>query len=267
MTQRVRRAGIGRIAVAYVHPRLIPRRPTDVGHCPGELGLERGLMVGSSFFGVASAVARAENPGVVFLVERLPPAAGRAVDAAGALLVTVAAAYAALNAFKMGWLTTGQTTGSGLPLEWTFYPMPDRPRPDRADREADPRLSGPLARLPHRDRVRAGNQPVAAPRAGVLSRSPDGSASLDPQRGGYWRTRLLHVIYGPCHDPSMRQALSCPSQSKFNLSLTLKWMQDLSAAAHVMGHFKAAASSMVTRPSTPAVTSVKRYRIIDPLQP
>ncbi len=24
---------------------------------------------------------------------------------------------------KMGWLTTGQTSGSGLPLEWTFYPM------------------------------------------------------------------------------------------------------------------------------------------------
>ena len=23
----------------------------------------------------------------------------------------------------MGWLTTGQTSGSGLPLEWTFYPM------------------------------------------------------------------------------------------------------------------------------------------------
>ncbi len=35
----------------------------------------------------------------------------------------MAAAYAAVNAFKMGWLTTGQTTGSGLPLEWTFYPM------------------------------------------------------------------------------------------------------------------------------------------------
>ena len=83
----------------------------------------RGLMVGSSFFGAASAVARAENPGVVFFIERLPPAARRAVDATGALLVTVVAAYAAFNAFKMGWLTTGQTTGSGLPLEWTFYPM------------------------------------------------------------------------------------------------------------------------------------------------
>jgi tripartite ATP-independent transporter DctM subunit len=29
----------------------------------------------------------------------------------------------AFNALKLGWLTTGQTPGSGLPLEWTFYPM------------------------------------------------------------------------------------------------------------------------------------------------
>ena len=41
----------------------------------------------------------------------------------GALLVTVIAFYVAFNAMKMGWLTTGQTSGSGLPLEWTFYPM------------------------------------------------------------------------------------------------------------------------------------------------
>ena len=41
----------------------------------------------------------------------------------GALLVTIIAFYVAFNAMKMGWLTTGQTTGSGLPLELTFYPM------------------------------------------------------------------------------------------------------------------------------------------------
>ena len=41
----------------------------------------------------------------------------------GALLVTIIAGYVAFNALKMGWLTTGQTSGSGLPLEWTFYPM------------------------------------------------------------------------------------------------------------------------------------------------
>ncbi|QDW40238.1 TRAP transporter large permease subunit [Bradyrhizobium sp. KBS0727] len=83
----------------------------------------RGLMVGSSFFGAASALARAENLGVAFFVDMLPAAIRRVIDSIGALLVTVVAAYVAFNAIKMGWLTTGQTSGSGLPLEWTFYPM------------------------------------------------------------------------------------------------------------------------------------------------
>jgi tripartite ATP-independent transporter DctM subunit len=83
----------------------------------------RGLMVGSSFFGAASALARSENLGVAFFVDKLPAAARRVIDAAGALLVTMISFYVAFNAIKLGWLTTGQTTGSGLPIEWTFYPM------------------------------------------------------------------------------------------------------------------------------------------------
>ncbi|WP_426528147.1 TRAP transporter large permease subunit [Bradyrhizobium sp. McL0615] len=83
----------------------------------------RGLMVGSSFFGAASALARAENLGVAFFIDMLPSSPRRVVDSMGALLVTVIAFYVAFNAMKMGWLTTGQTSGSGLPLEWTFYPM------------------------------------------------------------------------------------------------------------------------------------------------
>ncbi|MCA6122201.1 TRAP transporter large permease subunit [Bradyrhizobium sp. WSM 1704] len=83
----------------------------------------RGLMVGSSFFGAASALARSENLGVAFFVDMLPSGVRRVVDAVGALLVTIISAYVAFNALKMGWLTTGQTSGSGLPLEWTFYPM------------------------------------------------------------------------------------------------------------------------------------------------
>ena len=35
----------------------------------------------------------------------------------GALLVRDHCGYVAFNAIKLGWLTTGQTTGSGLPLE------------------------------------------------------------------------------------------------------------------------------------------------------
>src|SRR5580693_3833357 len=46
----------------------------------------RGLMVGSSFFGAASALARAENFGVAFFVDMLPGAIRRVVDATAALL-------------------------------------------------------------------------------------------------------------------------------------------------------------------------------------
>jgi tripartite ATP-independent transporter DctM subunit len=83
----------------------------------------RGLMVGSSFFGAASALARAENLGVAFFVDMLPAGFRRVVDSVGAVLVTVIAGYVACNAIKLGGLTTGQTSGSGLPLELTFYPM------------------------------------------------------------------------------------------------------------------------------------------------
>jgi len=83
----------------------------------------RGLMVGSSFFGAASALARSENLGVAFFIDMLPVQVRRAVDSVGALLVTVISGYVAFNAIKLGWLTTGQTSGSGLPLELTFYPM------------------------------------------------------------------------------------------------------------------------------------------------
>src|SRR6202790_4792490 len=83
----------------------------------------RGLLVGSSFFRAASALARTENLGVAFFIDMLPAGIRRVVDAVGALLVTVIAGYVAFNAIKLGWLTTGQTSGSGLPLEWTFYPM------------------------------------------------------------------------------------------------------------------------------------------------
>ena len=65
----------------------------------------RGLMVGSSFFGAASAIARAENPGVSFFVDLLPAGPRRIVDSAGALLVVVESAYVAWTALALGWLT------------------------------------------------------------------------------------------------------------------------------------------------------------------
>jgi tripartite ATP-independent transporter DctM subunit len=83
----------------------------------------RGLMVASAFFGAASALARGENPGVVFFRSLLPPVWQGIVDDLGATLVLVVAAYVTVHAVKLGWITAGQTTGSGLPLELTFYPM------------------------------------------------------------------------------------------------------------------------------------------------
>src|SRR5262245_9605032 len=83
----------------------------------------RGLMVGSSFFGAASALARSENLGVAFFADMLPVKIRPVVDSVSAVLVTVIAGYVAFNAIKLGALTSGQTTGSGLPLELTFYPM------------------------------------------------------------------------------------------------------------------------------------------------
>src|SRR6476469_11269198 len=53
----------------------------------------RGLMVGSSFFGAASALARSANLGVAFFIDMLPGGITRAVDALGALLVTIIAGY------------------------------------------------------------------------------------------------------------------------------------------------------------------------------
>jgi tripartite ATP-independent transporter DctM subunit len=83
----------------------------------------RGLMVALSFFGAASAVARNENIGVGYFVTKLGPRARRCVDATVALVVAVTAVAIAWYAIALGRFTTGQTTGSGLPLELTFYPM------------------------------------------------------------------------------------------------------------------------------------------------
>ena len=83
----------------------------------------RGLMVALSFFGAAGALARSENAGVAFFVQRLSPRPRRRVDAVASLVVLATAASIAWNAIALGRFTTGQTTGSGLPLELTFYPM------------------------------------------------------------------------------------------------------------------------------------------------
>jgi tripartite ATP-independent transporter DctM subunit len=83
----------------------------------------RGLMVALSFFGAAAALARDENAGVAFFVQRLKPRVRGRVDALAALVILATSGSVAWNAIALGRFTTGQTTGSGLPLELTFYPM------------------------------------------------------------------------------------------------------------------------------------------------
>src|SRR6202048_2689754 len=53
----------------------------------------RGLLVGSSFFGAASAPARRENAGVAFFVDRLPAGARRVGDFAGWVVMYRDAGY------------------------------------------------------------------------------------------------------------------------------------------------------------------------------
>ncbi len=60
---------------------------------------------------------------MVFFRSLLPPVWQRFADDVGATLVLVVAAYVAFHAIELGTITAGQTTGSGLPLELTFYPM------------------------------------------------------------------------------------------------------------------------------------------------
>ena len=49
----------------------------------------RGLMVGSSFFGAASALSRGENAGVSFFVDQVPSDIRRIIDAVSALLIPI----------------------------------------------------------------------------------------------------------------------------------------------------------------------------------
>ena len=83
----------------------------------------RGLMVALSFFGAAGALARGDNVGVSFFMDRMAPGLRRVVEACSALAVTLTSGFLALHTLQLAALTTGQTTGSGLPLEWSFYPM------------------------------------------------------------------------------------------------------------------------------------------------
>src|SRR5581483_9365751 len=97
----------------------------------------RGLMVGSSFFGAASALARGDNPGVAFFIDRLPSRLRAVVESVAVVLMVLIAGYVGFNAVKMVTLTVGQTTGSGLPLELAIVPMVGLHHPEFGQGEGD----------------------------------------------------------------------------------------------------------------------------------
>jgi len=84
--------------------------------------LARILMMALSFFGAAAALARGDNIGITFFIERLSPGALRVVEASGAVAVGVVSIAFGYNAFLLASATAGQTSGSGLPLNAFFYP-------------------------------------------------------------------------------------------------------------------------------------------------
>jgi tripartite ATP-independent transporter DctM subunit len=106
------------VVVASVIARALLNAPLDWAD-----DVARGLLVALSFFGAAGAMARGETLGILFVVDRLPPAVRRLVDALVAVVVLALTVTIAWHAFGIAGLTIGQTTGSGLPLQWTFYPM------------------------------------------------------------------------------------------------------------------------------------------------
>jgi tripartite ATP-independent transporter DctM subunit len=83
----------------------------------------RGFLVGLSFFGAASALARGENVGIEFFVAGLSGRARAWLDAGVAIAIVIVTVTTALDALALADSTSGQTSGSGLPLNPPFYEM------------------------------------------------------------------------------------------------------------------------------------------------
>ena len=83
----------------------------------------RALLLALSFIGAAAALARGENAGVTFFVDRLP-ARGRAwVDAGVDAAVLLVAGALAWHGWQLLADTAGQTVGAGIPQELFFAPL------------------------------------------------------------------------------------------------------------------------------------------------
>jgi tripartite ATP-independent transporter DctM subunit len=83
----------------------------------------RALLLAVTFLGAAAALARGENAGVTFFVDRLPPRRRAQVDAAVSVIVVIVAAALCWNTAVLLQDTAGQTVGSGIPQELFFAPL------------------------------------------------------------------------------------------------------------------------------------------------
>ena len=83
----------------------------------------RVLLLGLVFLGAAAALARGENAGVAFFVDRLQPRTRRFVDATVGIAVVIGAASFCWYGVVLLGDTAGQTVGAGVPQEAFFAPM------------------------------------------------------------------------------------------------------------------------------------------------
>ncbi len=83
----------------------------------------RALLLAVTFLGAAAALARGENAGVTFFVDRLPARQREKVDAAVSVVTVIVSAALCWNTILLLQDTSGQTVGSGIPQEVFFAPL------------------------------------------------------------------------------------------------------------------------------------------------
>ena len=83
----------------------------------------RALLLAVVFLGAAAALARGENAGVMFFVDRLHSRWRARVDAAAAVLILLVAVSLCWYGLILLISTEGQTVGAGVPQEAFFAPM------------------------------------------------------------------------------------------------------------------------------------------------
>ena len=85
--------------------------------------IARALLLAVVFLGAAAALARGENAGVMFFVERLRPQWRVRVDAAASIVVLLVAVSLCWYGLTLLISTAGETVGAGIPQEAFFAPM------------------------------------------------------------------------------------------------------------------------------------------------